>query len=418
MHVLYVHRNFPAQFGHIAQRLTRDHGYRCTFVSQAPAANVGGIERIHYKPTGGARKETHYCGRTFENQVWHCDAVNQALKKRPDVKPDLIVGHSGFGSTLFLRDLYGDVPIINFFEWFYHPRDPKNDMNFRTDLGWIVSEEKYHRARCRNGMLLLDLQNCDLGYAPTQFQMGQLPSEYSSKMRVIFDGIDRGVYCRAAGRVDSAKRQGAQTVTFGGVEVPSNKRIVTYVSRGFESSRGFDIFMRSADLIAREYPDVIFFVVGADRVAYGGDLDHTGGKSFKEWTLERYKIDLSRFVFTGLMPPTELARLLACTDLHIYLSVPFVLSWSMMNAMSCGALVLASNTPPVQEMIQDGENGLLADFFSPEEFARRALDVLREPAKYQPLRSAAERLIEKEYSLDAIMPRMMAMYAEAVRRNG
>jgi glycosyltransferase involved in cell wall biosynthesis len=415
MHILYVHQNFPAQFGHIAQRLIRDHGYRCTFVSQAPPANVQEIERIQYKTTGGARRETHFAGRTFENQVWHCDAVYQTLKNRPDIQPDLIVGHSGFGSTLFLRDLYGDVPIINFFEWFYHPRDPQNDMNFRTDLGWVISEEKYHRARCRNGMLLLDLQNCDLGYAPTQFQMGQLPAEYSAKLRVIFDGIDRNVYSSAAGVNERAKRQAGETITIAGTEVPAKTRIVSYVSRGFESARGFDIFMRSADLIGREYPDVIFFVIGADRIAYGGDLDHTGGKSFKEWTLEQHKIDLSRFVFPGLIHPAELARLLACADLHIYLTVPFVLSWSMMNAMSCGAAVLGSDTPPVREMIRHEENGLLANFFSPEEFAKQAVDVLREPGKYQPLRIAAERIIEKEYSLDAIMPRMVGMYREAVQ---
>jgi glycosyltransferase involved in cell wall biosynthesis len=408
MHILFVHQNFPAQFGHIAATLAKQFGYRCSFVTQVPPGISDGIERIHYKTTGGARKETHYCSRTFENQVWHCDGVFQALKARPDIRPDLIVGHSGFGSTLFLRDLYGDVPIINFFEWYYHPRDPQNDMNFRTDLGWPISDVKYQRARCRNGMLLLDLHNCTLGYAPTQFQRGQLPMEFDQKLRVIFDGIDRGVYSSSVG--DRAKRQAGDSVHLAGVEVPANKRIVTYVSRGFESSRGFDIFMRSADLIARQYPDVIFFVVGADRVAYGGDPDHTQGKTFKEWTLAQH----SRFVFPGLIKPQELARLLATTDLHIYLTVPFVLSWSMMNAMSCGAVVLASDTPPVREMITPDENGLLANFFSPEEFAEQAVKVLRDPGQYRQLGDAAERMIEEKYSLEAVMPQMISMYEEAL----
>lgn len=412
MHILYVHQNYPAQFGHIAHRMARDYGHRSTFVSQVAPGISDGIERIMYKTQGGARKETHYCSRTFENQVWHCDAVYRALKERPDVKPDVIVGHSGFGSTLFLRDLYADVPIINFFEWFYHPRDPQNDMNFRQDLGWQIPVEKYHRARSRNGMLLLDLDNCALGYAPTQFQMSQMPAVYRPKMRVIFDGIDRTLYCSRMG--ERAKRRAGEKITVAGVEVSPQTRIVTYVSRGFEATRGFDIFMRAANLIGREYPDVRFFVIGADRVAYGGDLDHTGGKTFKEWTLERYKIDLERFVFLNLIPPRELARLLSLTDLHMYLTVPFVLSWSMMDAMSCGAVVLASDTAPVREMIRGGENGLLADFFSPEEFARQALEVLREPEKFCGLGEAAERVIEKEYSLDAVMPRMVGMYEEAV----
>ena len=118
MHVLFVHQNFPAQFGHIADYLAQHHGFRCTFVSEKPAGQVGGIERIQYKIQGGATKQNHYCSRTFENAIWHTHAVYEALKARPDIKPDLIVGHSGFGSTLFLRELY-DCPIINYFEYFY-----------------------------------------------------------------------------------------------------------------------------------------------------------------------------------------------------------------------------------------------------------------------------------------------------------
>ncbi|HEX2972576.1 MAG TPA: hypothetical protein VHP11_09595, partial [Tepidisphaeraceae bacterium] len=131
MHILYVHQNFPAQFGHIAKHLVQKLGWQCTFASETPPGMVDGIQKISYKLTGGATKSTHYCSRTFENTVWHCDAVYQALKAHPDIEPDLIVGHSGFGSTLFLRELYGDVPIINLFEYYYLPHDPLSDMDFR-----------------------------------------------------------------------------------------------------------------------------------------------------------------------------------------------------------------------------------------------------------------------------------------------
>src|SRR5262245_3858320 len=113
MHILFVHQNFPAQFGHVAEFLARHRGYRCTFVSQKSPGSSGSIERIQYNVRGGATARTHYCSRTFENAVWHTHAVYEALKARPDIRPDLIVGHSGFGSTLFLRELYGDTPIIN-----------------------------------------------------------------------------------------------------------------------------------------------------------------------------------------------------------------------------------------------------------------------------------------------------------------
>src|SRR5262249_35637668 len=145
-----------------------------------------------------------------------------------------------------------------------------------------------------------------------------------------------------------------------GRAVPADTRLVTYVARGMESIRGFDIFMQTAKLLCERRKDVLFVVVGEDRVAYGGDLDVTRGKSFKEWVLSRDSYDLSRFVFTGLMPTPDLARLLAVTDLHVYLTVPFVLSWSLLDALACGATVLASDTAPVREVIEPGRNGLLA----------------------------------------------------------
>lgn len=408
MHVLYVHPNFPAQFGHIANYLVRQRKWRCTFASETPGGNVGGIEKIQYKLAGGATASTHFCSRTFENTVWHCDAVYQALKARPDVRPDLIVGHSGFGSTLFLRELYPDVPVVNLFEYYYHPHGPESDMDFRRDLGWSTPEKKYLRSRCRNAMILLDLQNCNVGYCPTGFQRSRFPEEYAQKLRVVFDGVDRQVY---HGFEESLRISGVRQLA--GRDVPAGTRVVTYVSRGFESMRGFDIFMRVAKRIAAEYKDVIFFVVGADRIAYGGDADYIGKKSFKDWVLSREEFDLSRFVFTGLLPPLELARLLASTDLHIYLTVPFVLSWSMMDAMSCGAVVLGSATAPVKEMIRDGENGLLADFFDVDGLAGKAIDVLKDPAAYRELGRAAERMIAEKYSLDQVVPQMVQLYQEA-----
>ena len=414
MHILYVHQNFPAQFGHIARHLVDKLGWRCTFISQTPPGIVDGIEKVTYKIKGGATKQNHYCSRTFENTVWHCDGVFEALQQLPAIQPDLIVGHSGFGSTLFLRELYGDTPIINFFEYYYRAHDPLSDMDFRKDLGWEVPEQNYLRSYCRNAMILLDLQNCKIGYTPTEFQRSRFPLEYSGKLEVIFDGVDRGIYHghQEHLRPGLEKRTAREIM---GVDVPPDTRIVTYVSRGFESMRGFDIFMRTAKLIAAQYPKVLFFVVGTDRIAYGGDENYIHGyKSFKEWTLSRDQYDLSKFVFTGRLAPAELGRLLATTDLHIYLTVPFVLSWSMMDALSCGAVVLASKTAPVEEMIKDGENGLLADFFNPEDFATKAINVLKDPAAYRSLGRAAEQMIIEQYSLEAVLPRMLKLYEQAL----
>ncbi|HEY7117885.1 MAG TPA: glycosyltransferase [Tepidisphaeraceae bacterium] len=417
MHILYVHQNFPAQFGHIARHLVQRNGWRCTFVSETPAGNVEGIEKVQYKIAGGATKTTHFCSRTFENAVWHTDGVYQVLKARPDIQPDLIVGHSGFGSTLFLSELYPDTPIVNFFEYYYRAHDPDSDMDFRQDLAWDVPEVKYLRSRCRNAMILLDLQNSDAAYTPTQFQKSRFPDEYLSKLQVIFDGVDRGTYHGYNEELRPAPGGGRGTRTIAGREVGPDTRVITYVSRGFESMRGFDVFMKAAKKIYTRYPDVLFFIVGTDRIAYGGDESYIAPhKSFKDWTLAQDQYDMGKFVFTGRLMPADLGRLLASSDLHMYLTVPFVLSWSMMDALSCGAVVLASATAPVKEMIQDGQNGLLADFFDTDEMADKAVKVLQDPAAYRPLGRAAEEIITRQYSLDAVLSPMLKLYEDAVNR--
>jgi len=416
MHVLYVHQNFPAQFGHIARHLIKTRGWKCTFVSETPAGIVDGVEKLQYKIAGGATKTTHFCSRTFENSVWHTDAVYNTLKGRPDIKPDLIVGHSGFGSTLFLPELYPDTPLINFFEYYYNPHDADSDMDFRDDLGWAVPEIKYLRSRCRNAMILLDMQSCDAAYTPTQFQKSRFPAEHLEKLQVVFDGVDREVYHGYGEELRPAVgARGKRTIA--GVEVGPETRVVTYCSRGFESMRGFDVFMKAAKKIYTQYPDVKFFVVGTDRIAYGGDEGYIAPhKSFKEWTLAQDQYDLSKFHFIGRMPSPELGKLLASGDLHIYLTVPFVLSWSMMDALSCGAVVLASGTAPVREMIRDGENGLLVDFFDTDAMAEKAIKVLQDPAAYRPLGRRAEEIIAEQYSLEAVLPKMLAMYDGAVTK--
>jgi len=418
MHVLYVHQNFPAQFGHIARHLIKTRGWKCTFVSETPAGIVDGVEKLQYKIAGGATKTTHFCSRTFENAVWHTDAVYNTLKGRPDIKPDLIVGHSGFGSTLFLPELYPDTPLINFFEYYYNPHDADSDMDFRDDLGWAVPEIKYLRSRCRNAMILLDMQSCDAAYTPTEFQKSRFPAEHLEKLQVVFDGVDREVYHGHGEELRPAVgARGKRTIA--GIEVGPETRVVTYCSRGFESMRGFDVFMKAAKKIYTQYPDVKFFVVGTDRIAYGGDEGYIAPhKSFKEWTLAQDQYDLSKFHFTGRMPSPELGKLLASGDLHIYLTVPFVLSWSMMDALSCGAVVLASATAPVREMIRDGENGLLVDFFDTDAMAEKAIKVLQDPAAYRPLGRRAEEVIAEQYSLEAVLPKMLAMYDGAVTKRG
>jgi glycosyltransferase involved in cell wall biosynthesis len=400
MHVLFVHKNFPAQFGHIASYLVKREGFRCTFVSELPAGNTGGIRLIQYKLKSGATERSHYCSRTFENCTWHTHAVYEAMKAHPEIKPDLVVGHSGFGSTLFLADLY-DCPIINHFEYYYHSRN--SDMDFRPEFP--ASEMDILRARTRNAMILLDLQTCAAGYSPTEWQRRLFPREYQYKIETIFDGIDREFWYRR----DVPRKIGERTIA-------QDTRIVTYVSRGFEAMRGFDVFMRVAKRICEERQNVIFVAVGSDRICYGGDLKHIKAKSFREHVLAQDRYDLDRFIFTGQVPPTQLVEILSLSDLHVYLTVPFVLSWSLMDALACGATVLASDTAPVREVIHPEKTGLVAGFYDVDGLTRQALRVLDDPAQFRPLGQAGIELVDEKYSLAKKLPQMLELYQRTVAK--
>jgi glycosyltransferase involved in cell wall biosynthesis len=319
------------------------------------------------------------------------------LAGRPDVQPDLIVGHSGFGSTLFLPELYR-CPIINYFEYFFRSRN--SDIDFRPDFPCRPVDRL--RVRARNAMLLLDLENCAAGYSPTHWQQARLPLEYQPKVQVLFDGIDTELWkpCRPADR------------RIGNWVVPADCKLVTYATRGMEAMRGFDVFLNVAHRISLERADVIFAIAGEDRVVYGGDDRHIPGGSLREYLLSLGNFDRTRFHFLGRLPPADLAKLFSLSDLHFYFTVPFVLSWSLFNALACGTTVLASNAGPVAEIVRDGHNGLLLDFFDEDGFVDMARRVLRDPGPYRELGKAGRQLMEAEYSYDVCLPRLADFYEQ------
>jgi Ca2+-binding RTX toxin-like protein/glycosyltransferase involved in cell wall biosynthesis len=397
--VLFVHQSFPAQLGHVAIRLARRRGWECSFVSRDEPGLVEGVRKIQYRPDGGASERTHYFARTFENAVAHAAGVHDAVGPlRDELRPDLIVGHSGFGSTLFLPELFPETPIVGYFEYFYRPHD--SDLDFRPDFPPFP--EDVLRARARNAMIMLDLENCAAGYTPTEFQRGLFPAAYAPKLRVVHDGIDTGFWRPRGGR--------SQLLTRLGLE--QDALVLTYVSRGLEAMRGFDVFMRAAKRICDDHPKVVCLVVGEDTVAYGGDLRHVDAPSFKEHVLAQDDYDRSRIRFLGRVPPTTLRDVLGVSDVHVYLTVPFVLSWSLLDAMACGCTVLASDTAPVREVIRHGENGLLSDFFDDERLAASALEALSDPGLRTRLGLAAVETIRREYALEVTLPRLQKFLEE------
>jgi glycosyltransferase involved in cell wall biosynthesis len=248
---------------------------------------------------------------------------------------------------------------------------------------------------------LQQLHMVDAAYTPTQYQLGTAPAELQSKLRVIFDGIESEHWIR---------KPVARPANFRGLNIGPDTRVVTYVSRGLESARGFDIFMQVAKRICKEMPNVLFLVAGEERTNYGHELHHIGQQSFKQWVLSKDDYDLSRIQFLGHIPGNDLMTLYNLSDLHIYLTVPYVLSWSMMQAMSAECTVLGSATTPVEEVIRDEHNGLLADFYDVDGLTDRALKVLRDPPQYRPLGQAARRLILEKYDKPKCVQQMVELF--------
>lgn len=186
--------------------------------------------------------------------------------------------------------------------------------------------------------------------------------------------------------------------------------MVTFVARGLESARGFDLFLRLAQRIGRERPDVLFVVAGDEQTHYGWDPLFTGGESFRQWALTQGAYDLSRFLFLGHMDAADLTALLCQSDLHVYLSVPFVLSWSLFDALACGCVVLAGDVPPVRELIRPEENGLLEPLLDEDRLVAAAVRVLDDPLAFRPLGMAARRRIEEQYSLEVAIPELRSYF--------
>jgi glycosyltransferase involved in cell wall biosynthesis len=397
-HVLFVHKNFPAQFGHIAAQLVARYGWKCTFISEKPGSRSAGIYRIQYRVGGAASDNSHYAAQTFENGIWHAAGVYDRLKPMAQrLRPDLVVAHSGFGSSLFLEELFPGIPVIGYFEYFYHAAS--GDIGFRPD--YPVGEHARLRSRARNAMILLDLEYAAAGYSPTHYQRDLMPSAYRDNIRVIHDGVPTEFW----------RPRARAPIELDGMVIDPERPVVTYVSRGFESMRGFDVFMEIAAGITDQNPDALVLAIGSDKVFYGGDMSRIEEESFKAHVLGKRAFNLDRIRFPGRIPPDLLARVLARSDLHIYLTVPFVLSWSILDAMSCGCTVLASDTAPVREILRHGENGLLCDFFDVPGFTQIALEVLKKPreARRQYGRAARET-IETAYGIEVTLPEMESFY--------
>jgi glycosyltransferase involved in cell wall biosynthesis len=405
MHVMFIHPSFPGQFGHIAEYLSTRLGWQSTFVtSMDTSQRQVPFTVINYKVYDGPQPAVFYNPSNLQTLMDHMAAIYRGLRGAPQFKPDLVVGHMSYGTMLYLRNLY-DCPFIGYYEILLG--------SFWTD--GVVLRKEYpppEASRLLNAtghaLTYLHLHACDAGYTPTRFQLSTAPKELQYKLRVIFDGVDCEQFQR---------RPVAKPIEFHGWNIGPNTRVVTYASSGLDSTRGFDIFMKVAKKIYQAVPDVVFLIAGKERTNYGFELHHIGQQTFKQHVLSQDDYDLSKFHFMGLIPITDLPTMFSLSDLHIYLTAPFVLSWSMVNAMANECVILGSATAPVQEVIDDGVHGLLADFYDVDGLAEKAIEVLRNPAEYRPLAKAARQRVLERYEKELCIGQLVDYFKEIKSRN-
>jgi glycosyltransferase involved in cell wall biosynthesis len=395
MRILFLHTNFPAQYRHVAQALASNPNNQVVFGTKNKDVSLLGIYKAIFEPSRNPHPSTHHYVRPLESAVLHGQAVYKIAEQLKAQKfiPDIICGHSGWGPTLFVKDAFPNTPLICYFEWFYQARGSDADFDPSDPL----NVDDIARIRIKNAPILIDLYSCDRGLSPTCWQRTQFPPEFHSKISVLHDGIDTEYFKPKAG----AK------LVLPNLDLSGVDELVTYVARGMEPYRGFPQFIEAIAYIQERRPNCHVVIVGSERVCYGKSLPD--GVSYKEFMLKKVPLDLSRVHFTGSLPYNQYLQVIQASSAHVYLTRPFVLSWSMIEAMSTGCLVVGSNTAPVAEVIQDGENGLLVDFFAPQQIADRVDQVLDHPTRMAELRAKARETVLERYALADLLPKHLEM---------
>ena len=387
MKYLFVHQNFPGQFVHVARHLAKI-GHEVSFITQPRAAEIPGVRKFEYRPAL-CGPDAHPYLREFESGVENGLAVARLCEwlKRDGFAPDIVIGHNGWGEILYVKDVWPHTPLLGYFEFFYRARGA--DVDF--DPEFPPEPDAAEQLRTRNAINLLGLDAVDWGQTPTKWQWNQYPKHHRNRISIVHEGIDTSQV-----RPDPT----ASLWLSGGLRLSRRHKVVTYVARDLEPYRGFHRFMRALPKVLQRRPDAQVLIVGDDGVSYGRRSERASSYRAQLLTELQGKLDLSRVHFLGRLPYQQYLTVLQISTVHVYLTYPFVLSWSLLEAMATGCFVIGSRTPPVEEVIRDGENGQLVEFFDEEGLADRITDAL--DRDNEALRSTARETVLKRYDLDTV----------------
>lgn len=398
MNILFVHQNFPGQFVHVAPYFA-SLGHRVVAVGQGDIRGLPGVETRSYQLARGNTPGMHPFAQEFESKTLRGEACRDTVLqlKNEGFTPDVIFAHPGWGETLFLKDVFPKAKLICLMEYYY--RAEGQDMGFDPEFGMPTLEDRAMLA-AKNANLLLAMEAMDAGIAPTPWQKSLLPEWAQAKTHVIHEGID----------TDLCKPDPTAEITLPdrGVTVRAGDEVLTFVARNLEPVRGYHIFMRALPQIMRERPNVKVFIVGGDGVSYGRKPE---SGSYRDQFLREvaHELDPNRVFFLGKVPHHVFIRLMQITRCHVYLTYPFVLSWSLLEAMACGATVVASDTAPVRDVIVDGDNGVLTDFFNHKALVHKVTAVLQSENKAGGRLHARENILANYSVLNNTLPQYEAL---------
>ena len=412
MKFLFIHQSFPAQYWRLVAWL-RDQGHDITFITGPTSNAMLKVRKVEYQFDGRFNPQTFAAAQEFEVALRRAETVARIAGdlKRSGYQPEIIIGHHGWGELLNVQDVWPEVPLLGYHEYYY--RGTGSEVDFDPEFG-TPPEGRAARVRAKNAINHLALTDPGQGQTPTRFQLSTYPAEFRHKIKLIEEGVDLDALAPdpAAARTPlSLAGMSLDPTTqsaFQGITILPSQKLVTFVCRTLEPVRGFHVMMRALpQLLRRE--DIHVAIVGRDADGYGPKLED---KTWKEYFLEELhgQYDADRVHFLNLVDYQSYLRLLQRSDAHVYLTYPFVLSWSLREALASGCAVVASDTVPVQEFVIDGHNGLMTPFFDHARLADTILRLLEDNHLNARLRAAARNDAMDRFSLD----NMLSVYRRTI----
>lgn len=409
--ILFVHQAYPAQFVHLEAALLARSDTITVIRKRRPSrrapqsgfatSRAGRVRLYEYSTKRGNTIGLPSLLEETETKViratWVAEIAKELCAER--WRPNLIIAHPGWGESLFLADVWPDVPQLHYLEFDY---SLGVDIDFDPEFPARPTWQSRARQRMKTANTLLNLQSMTWGYTPTRFQLSTLPVAYRHRISVIHDGIDTM-------RLQPDK--GAVFTLPDGTEMRPGSPLLTFVNRTFEPYRGVHRLLRALPELQRRCPALQVLLIGRDSpsVSYGqARSDGRGWLTALRRELDG-QLDWSRIHAPGPLPYSQFIRAMQVSAVHVYFTYPFVLSWSLLEAMACGALVIGSATAPVREVIRDGVNGLLVDFHDQHALVDRVSRVLDTPHAYTELRQAARRTVLERYELQDCLQRQLRL---------